>query len=156
MKQLLVERAKRERELELLRHSEPAITAELADLRGKMARMRGEMEAFGDIDRMRREHDATMQRLGELKQTYIKRRDTMRQQVRRTAPASCLPVCRFLPVLRPRSLHRCLRSDPGRVRGVRGPEEDAGRPRDRQGDRGDREAPQGTHCTILVTMLVLD
>jgi hypothetical protein len=81
MKQLLVERAKRERELELLRTSEPTITAELADLRAKMGRMRSEMEAFGDIERMRRQHEATMQRLGELKQAYIKRRDTMRQQV---------------------------------------------------------------------------
>lgn len=81
MKQLLVERAKRERELELLRTSEPTITAELADLRAKMGRMRQEMEVFGDLERMRREHEATMAKLGELKQSYIKRRDTMRQQI---------------------------------------------------------------------------
>jgi DNA repair exonuclease SbcCD ATPase subunit len=89
MKQLLVERAKRERELELLRTSEPTIMAELADLRAKMGRMRSEMEAFGDIERMRRQHEATMQRLGELKQAYIRRRDTMRQQV---GPSTCSQV----------------------------------------------------------------
>mmetsp|Transcript_65909 Transcript_65909/g.129665 ORF Transcript_65909/g.129665 Transcript_65909/m.129665 type:complete len:600 (+) Transcript_65909:57-1856(+) len=81
MKQLLVEKAKRERELDLLRTSEPKITAELSELRDKMVRMRSEMEVFQDLERMRREHENTMAKLGELKQTYIKRRDTMRQQI---------------------------------------------------------------------------
>lgn len=81
MKQLLVEKAKRERELDLLRTSEPKITAELSELRDKMLRMRSEMEVFQDLERMRREHENTMAKLGELKQSYIKRRDTMRQQV---------------------------------------------------------------------------
>jgi hypothetical protein len=81
MKQLTVERAKRERELDLLRTSEPKIMAELADLRERMQRMRSEMEVFQDLERMRREHEGTMGKLHDLKQSYIKRRDTMRQQV---------------------------------------------------------------------------
>lgn len=92
MKQLTVERAKRERELDLLRTSEPKIMAELADLRERMHRMRSEMEVFQDLERMRREHEGTMGKLHELKQSYIKRRDTMRQQVRPTFLLVCSDV----------------------------------------------------------------
>ncbi len=39
------------------------------------------MEDFKDLDRIRREFDTTQSRLTDLKQVYIKRRDTMRQQI---------------------------------------------------------------------------
>ena len=47
-----------------------------------MSRMRSEMEVFQDLERIRREFDATQSKLQEQKQGYVKRRDTMRQQVR--------------------------------------------------------------------------
>lgn len=81
MEKLLQEKKKRDKELELLRGSEPRLMSELSQLRESMARMRGEMEQFQDLDKMRREFDATQSRLQDLKQNYIKRRDTMRQQI---------------------------------------------------------------------------
>lgn len=81
MESLQNERKKREKELEMLRTSEPKLMNELSGLREAMARMRSEMEQFQDIDRMRREFDETQARLQDLKQTYVKRRDTMRQQI---------------------------------------------------------------------------
>jgi septal ring factor EnvC (AmiA/AmiB activator) len=81
MEKLLKERQKREKELDLLRTSEPRVAAELSQLREQMARMRTEMEAFQDLDRIRRQFDATQTLLMEKKQSYIKRRDTMRHQV---------------------------------------------------------------------------
>lgn len=46
MEKLLAERKKRERELDLLRTSEPRLMNELSTLRESMGRMRSEMEAF--------------------------------------------------------------------------------------------------------------
>lgn len=81
MESLLQERRKREREIEMLRSSEPKLMKELTTLRESMSRMRGEMEDFKDLDRIRREFDATQSKLSDLKSGYVKRRDTMRQQV---------------------------------------------------------------------------
>jgi len=81
MEKLLAERKKREKELDLLRTSEPRLMNELSTLRESMGRMRSEMEQFQDLDRIRREFDTTQNKLQELKQGYMKRRDTMRQQI---------------------------------------------------------------------------
>jgi intraflagellar transport protein 74 len=81
MESLFAEKKKRERELEILRTSEPRLTAELNDLRQLMTRMHSEMKEFQDIDKLRREYDATQRKLQDMKQSYIRRRDSMRQQV---------------------------------------------------------------------------
>lgn len=81
MESLLAERRKREKELDLLRSSEPKLMSELSNLRESMSRMRSEMEQFQDLDRLRREFDSTQTKLLDFKQTYVKRRDTMRQQL---------------------------------------------------------------------------
>ncbi len=81
MESLQQERRKREKEIEMLRSSEPKLMNELGALREAMSRMRSDMEDFKDLDRIRREFDQTQSRLQDLKQTYIKRRDTMRQQI---------------------------------------------------------------------------
>lgn len=81
MESLLAERRKREKELDLLRSSEPKLMSELSNLRESMSRMRSEMEQFQDLDRIRREFDSTQAKLLDFKQTYVKRRDTMRQQL---------------------------------------------------------------------------
>ncbi len=81
MDSLAAEKKKREKELEMLRSSESKLVNELSNLRDAMARMKNEMEDFQDIDRLRREFTDTKSRLQELKSVYIKRRDTMRQQI---------------------------------------------------------------------------
>eukprot|EP01034_Spumella_vulgaris_P025433 gene25433-31896_t len=81
MESLLQEKRKREREMEMLRSSEPNLMNELRTMRESMSRMRTDMEDFKDLDRIRREFDHTQGRLTDLKQVYIKRRDTMRQQI---------------------------------------------------------------------------
>jgi predicted nucleic acid-binding Zn-ribbon protein len=55
--------------------------AELSNLREVMSRMRAEMEDFKDLDGLRRDFDNTHAQLTELKQTYVKRKDAMRQQI---------------------------------------------------------------------------
>ena len=81
MEGLQAEKRKRERDLELLRISEPKLQKELASLKETMERMGRDMENFQDIEGMRRRFEQTERQLQELKQSYIKRRDSMRQQV---------------------------------------------------------------------------
>lgn len=81
MESLAAERKKREKELEMLRSSEPKLMNELSNLREAMGKMWSEMEEFQDLDRMRREFNTTKQFLVDLKSSYLKRRDTMRQQI---------------------------------------------------------------------------
>jgi intraflagellar transport protein 74 len=54
---------------------------ELSNLRESMSRMRSEMEDFQDLERLRREFNTTKTYLQDLKNSYLKRRDTMRQQI---------------------------------------------------------------------------
>jgi len=81
MESLQAERKKREKELELLRDSEPKLHKELGSLRENIARMQSEMRNFDDIQGLRSEFEATQQQLTELRHSYIKRRDALRQQV---------------------------------------------------------------------------
>lgn len=81
METLQVEKRKREKELELLRSSEPKLIKELTALRDSMNRMKNEMITFQDIDSVRKSFDNTQLTLQELRHSYIKRRDAMRQQV---------------------------------------------------------------------------
>jgi len=81
MESLQAERKKREKELELLRESEPKLHKELANLRENIARMQSEMKGFDDVQGMRSDFESTQQQLVELRHTYIKRRDALRQQV---------------------------------------------------------------------------
>ena len=81
MESLQAERKKREKELDLLRDSEPKLNKELAALRDNIARMQAEMKDFDDIPGMRSAFEATQQQLVELRLSYIKRRDSLRQQV---------------------------------------------------------------------------
>jgi len=81
MESLQAERKKREKELELLKDSEPKLHKELASLRENISRMQFEMKNFDDIQGLRSEFEATQQQLTELRHSYIKRRDALRQQV---------------------------------------------------------------------------
>ena len=81
MESLQAERKKREKELELLKDSEPKLHKELASLRENISRMQSEMKNFDDIQGLRSEFEATQQQLTELRHSYIKRRDALRQQV---------------------------------------------------------------------------
>lgn len=81
MESLHAEKKKREKELDMLRSSEPKLMSEIFNLRQSMSKMREEMELFKDLDGLRRGFDATQVKLSELKQTYIKRKETMRQQI---------------------------------------------------------------------------
>lgn len=81
MTSLVTEKQKREKDLELLRSSEPKLSKELGSLRESMNRMKDEMIAFEDIQGMKRIFDQTIQTLNEQKSSYHKRRDAMRQQV---------------------------------------------------------------------------
>jgi len=81
MESLVAEKKKREKELDLLRDSEPKLHKELASLRDNIARMQSEMRNFDDIQGLRTEFESTQQQLTELRHSYIKRRDALRQQV---------------------------------------------------------------------------
>lgn len=81
MESLIAERKKREKELEMLRSSEPKLMGELSNLRESMGKMRSEMEDFQDLERLRREFNTTKSYLQDSKNSYLKRRDTMRQQI---------------------------------------------------------------------------
>lgn len=81
MESLVAEKKKREKELDMLRSSEPKLMNELSNLRESMSKMRSEMEEFQDLDRLRREFNQTKNYLQDMKSNYIKRRDTLRQQI---------------------------------------------------------------------------
>ena len=81
MESLRAELKKRERELELLKTSEPKFLKELDSPKETIARMKGEMDEFVDIDGLRRRYDKTQNKLQDMKRNYIKRRDAMRMQV---------------------------------------------------------------------------
>merc|ERR1711991_772776 len=81
MASLQAEHRKREKELEILKTSEPKLQRELSGLREAMNRMLADIEEFKDIDGLRRRFEATQSLLQEQRRSYIKRRDAMRQQV---------------------------------------------------------------------------
>ena len=81
MEGLQKEKVKREKELALLRESEPKLTREIDNLKANISRMNREMSDFQDVAGLRRAFDTTKQQLTELRTSYTKRRDAMRQQV---------------------------------------------------------------------------
>jgi intraflagellar transport protein 74 len=81
MESLMSEKKKREKELEMLKSSEPKLLNELNNLRENMGKMRIEMEELSDLDKIRKDFNDIKLHLQELKTSYIKRRDTMRQQI---------------------------------------------------------------------------
>ena len=94
MQSLQNDKKKREKELALLRDSEPKLNAELENLGNNMQRMENEMSDFDDVSGLRSAFDATKQMLLELRMSYTKRRDSMRQQVQvRVYINMCVCVC---------------------------------------------------------------
>mmetsp|Transcript_7547 Transcript_7547/g.11198 ORF Transcript_7547/g.11198 Transcript_7547/m.11198 type:complete len:604 (-) Transcript_7547:179-1990(-) len=81
MESLQAERVKREKELEMLRSSEPKLLREISGLKESMARMNEEMKEFSNIEAMQRKFERTQRELQELRKSYIKRKDATRQQV---------------------------------------------------------------------------
>jgi intraflagellar transport protein 74 len=81
MENLLAEKKKREKEIDLLRTSEPKLLAELSSLREHMSKMQAEMDEFENIDHLRHEFEGTQLKLQDARAAYIKRRDTMKHQV---------------------------------------------------------------------------
>jgi chromosome segregation ATPase len=81
MESLLAERKKREKELEMLKSSEPKLVNELNNLKENISKMKYEMEELSDLDKLRRDFNDIKIHLSELKTSYIKRRDTMRSQI---------------------------------------------------------------------------
>lgn len=78
---LVSESKKREKDLEMLKSSEPKFLKELSSLKEAIERMRTEMQEYSDVDGLRQRYDRTQRQLNELKKNYAKRRDTMRLQV---------------------------------------------------------------------------
>jgi hypothetical protein len=81
MESLQAEKRKREKEVNLLKESEPKLRKELDNLREGMRRMQGEMRDFEDLAGMRSAFENTKRTLVDLRMSYQKRRDAMRQQV---------------------------------------------------------------------------
>lgn len=81
METLQMEKTKRERELEMLRSSEPKLIREISGLKEAMGRMNEEMKEFTNVDAVTRKFERTQRELQELRKSYIKRRDATRQQV---------------------------------------------------------------------------
>jgi intraflagellar transport protein 74 len=81
MENLKNEKKKREQELELLRSSESALQKQYQETSEDIENKKHEIELFQDLDRVRREFDDTKTKLMKLRNDYIRRRDTMRQQI---------------------------------------------------------------------------
>lgn len=81
MESLLSEKKKREKELEMLKSSEPKLINELNNLKENIQKMKYEMDELSDLDKLRKDFNDIKFHLSELKTSYIKRRDTMRQQI---------------------------------------------------------------------------
>lgn len=81
MESLTVERNKRQKELEMLRSSEPKLVREIAGLKEAMTKMNAEIKEFGNVEAVNRKFDRTQRELQDLRKSYIKRRDALRQQI---------------------------------------------------------------------------
>jgi intraflagellar transport protein 74 len=81
MESLQMEKKKREKELALLHDSEPKLNKELENLGTNMKRMENEMKQFADVNGLREAFEVTKLHLLDLRSSYTKRRDGMRQQV---------------------------------------------------------------------------
>ena len=81
MESLTAERSKRERELDMLRSSEPKLIREIAGLKEAMVRMNAEVKEFSNVDAVNRKFDRTQRELQDLRKSYVKRRDSIRQQI---------------------------------------------------------------------------
>ncbi len=81
MESLMSEKKKREKELDMLKSSEPKLLNELNNLRENIIKMKNEIDELSDLDRLRKDFNDIKLHLSELKTSYIKRRDTMRQQI---------------------------------------------------------------------------
>ena len=81
MEGLKVEKNKRERDLQMLKNSEPKLRKELETLIERIHIMQKDMSEFQDIDSIRRKFESTKKELEESKLGYIKRRDSIKQQV---------------------------------------------------------------------------
>ena len=75
------ESKKREKELELLKSSEPKFLKELSNLKESITNMKREIQEYQDIEGLRRRYENTQQQLTEQSKNYVKRRDAMRMQV---------------------------------------------------------------------------
>jgi intraflagellar transport protein 74 len=81
MESLQNEKRKREKELGLLQDSEPKLSRELTNLKTNTEKMSSEMKDFEDLHGLRKAFENTKQHLLDLRLSYTKRRDAMRQQV---------------------------------------------------------------------------
>lgn len=81
MESLTAERSKRQKELEMLRSSEPKLIREIAGLKEAMIRMNTEIKEFSNVEAVNRKFDRTQRELQELRKSYVKRRDSIRQQI---------------------------------------------------------------------------
>lgn len=79
MEGLKNEKKKREKDLEILRTSEPKIIREMNGLKESMNKMTQEIREFENIEAVQKEFDRTQNILQEQKKSYIKRRDSIRQ-----------------------------------------------------------------------------
>ena len=81
MESLTAERNKREKELDMLRSSEPKLVREIAGLKEAMIRMNAEIKEFSNVDAVNRKFDRTQRELQDLRKSYVRRRDSIRQQI---------------------------------------------------------------------------
>mmetsp|Transcript_3409 Transcript_3409/g.6177 ORF Transcript_3409/g.6177 Transcript_3409/m.6177 type:complete len:609 (+) Transcript_3409:65-1891(+) len=81
MESLTAERSKREKELEMLRSSEPKLVRDIASRKEAIVRMNAEIKVFSNVDAVNRKFDRTQRELQDLRKSYVRRRDSIRQQI---------------------------------------------------------------------------
>lgn len=81
MDTLYAEKRKREKEIKLLRDSEPKLEEQTNQLRTNISLIRNDIEMIKDPEIVKRAFEVTKANLLELKQSYINRKDSMRQQI---------------------------------------------------------------------------
>ena len=78
---LKMEKKKKERELEMLKASEPKLLLELNTMKENISNMKDEMSGFQDMDTLNRSFDRMKQDLLQAKSNYLSRKEAMKQQV---------------------------------------------------------------------------
>lgn len=85
LESLKAELKQRQKELELVKSSEPKITNEVETLRENIEFMQREMESFRDLDSLHEAFAELKNELLEKKASYLRRRDLMKQEANKSA-----------------------------------------------------------------------
>lgn len=81
MENLIVEKKKREKEIEALNKSEPKLKDEIEKLKNEINRMENDIKQYEDIDKLHIDFNTIKSNLNNLKTQYVKRRDILKSQI---------------------------------------------------------------------------